>query len=782
VTNFTGGAMGQHHQSLKHTSAMAGSTSREQLLAEFGQHLAEFRIACGKPTYAQLRRASPRYSLPQATVSDALNGRSNPRLEFVEAYVAACVRFAAESGLAVDDAETQTRLWRTHWRDLQRRLHEHSRSESRTPERRSAALLQLPSATAGFVGRSEELRWLSRAPASLHGSSTRVLVVTGAAGMGKTMLALTWANSNARAFPDGQLYADLQGAGPRGPKPVAEVLAGFLIALGATSESLPLAADALAAVFRGALTGKRLLILLDNVGDADDVRPFIPGSSSESTVLATSRSVMRGLVVREGALRLHLGPLPPRDALTLLAQHSGMDGGGLEVVAKRCAYLPLALRIAAERLQADPTGSSDDLPWVAAPSEDRDDYAQLSRVFDWSLARWPVDRTTQYRLLGYLPVETFDTFEVAAHLDVDPAQASALLDTLVIHNLLEPRGVDVYGFHALLQEWATRTAPAPVRGARHAALTRLCSYYLWAADAADRLLLPARERPPLDVGLPQPRFLPKFSDAEAAAAWVRHSQQNLVATSEAVTRSHPEFAVLLPHILMSYFNVHKPWHAWIRAARAGLSACNESTRHVDAANVSNSLGIALREVGETQEASAHFTRAMGLYTSAGETVGAAMALNNSANLLSRAGNDRGALVALDQAAALLSPTTDPFRLAVVLHNRAERLDVLGEYDAALQSAERALALSTEVGDADGTTITQVTLAQVLLHLGRVTEAIGLFEVAISAHQQSGNRLGEAEAHERLSRALARLGHTVQADQELLQASTLRASLRQSGGE
>ncbi|NUT91602.1 MAG: nb-arc domain-containing protein, partial [Saccharothrix sp.] len=210
---------------------------------------------------------------------------------------------------------------------------------------------QLPADVAGFTGREEQLAWLDGHVRQAAG----VVVVTGTAGVGKTSLVVRWAHRRLEDFPDGQLHVDLHGCSPRGPLTSGEALTGFLHALHVHPETIPVTDDAKAALYRSLTHGRRLLVVLDNAADADQVRPLLPGSG---TVLVTSRYRLAGLVARDGAGRLGLDVLPPAQGVALLRAGAGadrVDGDpeGAARLAEQCAYLPLALRVAAERIAAD---------------------------------------------------------------------------------------------------------------------------------------------------------------------------------------------------------------------------------------------------------------------------------------------------------------------------------------------------------------------------------------------------------------------------------------------
>jgi hypothetical protein len=220
---------------------------------------------------------------------------------------------------------------------------------------------QLPPAVRDFTGRTEHLAMLDAMLPAEDDESTGAVVISavdGAAGIGKTALAVRWAHRVQNGFPDGTLHANLRGYGPGDPATPVEVLDGFLRALGMPAERMPMGLEAHAGLYRSLLAGRRLLIVLDNANSADQVRPLLPGAAG-CMVLVTSRDSLTGLVVTDGARRLTLDLLTEAEALQLV---SGIVGP-VRVAAKPdavtemirlCARLPLALRIAAGRVAANP--------------------------------------------------------------------------------------------------------------------------------------------------------------------------------------------------------------------------------------------------------------------------------------------------------------------------------------------------------------------------------------------------------------------------------------------
>ncbi|PRY19311.1 ATP-binding protein [Pseudosporangium ferrugineum] len=226
---------------------------------------------------------------------------------------------------------------------------------------------QLPGDVRGFVNRRSELSALTNLageqPDDPHAAA--VTVITGTAGVGKTSLALHWAHRALDRFPDGQLYVNLRGYDPGQPAVPEEILDRFLRGLGVPATAIPVHLDERTSLYRSLMAGRRMLVVLDNAATAAQIRPLLPGTAA-CLVLVTSRSHLSGLVARDGAYRLGLDILHEDDAIALLgavtARYRGQDQRHeLVELARLCARLPLALRIAAERAASRPMMRLDEL-------------------------------------------------------------------------------------------------------------------------------------------------------------------------------------------------------------------------------------------------------------------------------------------------------------------------------------------------------------------------------------------------------------------------------------
>ena len=272
---------------------------------------------------------------------------------------------------------------------------------------------QLPHDVLGFTGRDLELAALSSLAADQGNAAVVISAIDGIAGIGKTALAVHFAHRVATDFPDGQLFVNLRGFDPDQP-PLAphDALAGFLRALGAADASqLPADPDERAAMYRSLLSGRRMLIVLDNAASADQVRPLLPGMPG-CLAIVTSRNRLSGLVARDSAQRLTLDVLPPGEAIALIAQTAGAeridaDPAAASKLAQLCGWLPLALRITADRAAMHRHLTMTDLVDELAAEHDRLDAlaadeksVQIRAVFSWSYRALSPESALAFRLLG----------------------------------------------------------------------------------------------------------------------------------------------------------------------------------------------------------------------------------------------------------------------------------------------------------------------------------------------------------------------------------------------
>ncbi|MGC7095383.1 BTAD domain-containing putative transcriptional regulator [Amycolatopsis lurida] len=352
----------------------------------------------------------------------------------------------------------------------------------------AAAPRQLPNSPRLFTGRTDELSRLSKLLAvESDRQALGPVVLSGAGGIGKTCLALHWAHQNAHLFPGGQLYVNLRGFAPAGePASSAQVLRGFLDALGVDRAAVPAGLDELAALYRSHVSGRRLLVVLDNARDTTQVKPLLPGHPACS-VLVTSRNQLGALQVG-GAHLLDLDVLPEADSRELLSRFLGHERAAAEPDAvaqllRFCADLPLAISIVAER-----AGTHPEFPLAALAEELCDASARLDAmdtgepsaslraVFSWSRKALTPAAAAVFDLIGTTQGQDIGLSAATALTGLGIGRTRLLLRELETVHLVQQHRPGHYRMHDLVRLYAREQArrELPARE-RDEAMARLLS-------------------------------------------------------------------------------------------------------------------------------------------------------------------------------------------------------------------------------------------------------------------------------------------------------------------
>ncbi|MDA5147158.1 BTAD domain-containing putative transcriptional regulator [Streptomyces sp. AD681] len=388
---------------------------------------------------------------------------------------------------------------------------------------------QLPATVADFTGRAAFVRELSDVLSAASGKTTgRVMAVSalaGIGGVGKTTLAVHVAHQARAAFPDGQLYVDLQGAGARPAEPET-VLGSFLRALGTADSAIPDSLEERAALYRSVLDGRRVLVLLDNARDAAQVRPLLPGTDG-CAALVTARVRMVDLA---GAHLVDLDVMSPEEALALFTKIVGEERvasereAALDVVGA-CGFLPLAIRIAASRLAARRTWTVSVLAAKLADERRRLDELQagdqaVEATFELGYGQLEPAQARAFRLLGLADGPDISLAAAAAVLDLPAHDTEDVLESLVDTSLLESAAPGRYRFHDLVRLYARACAERDENppSEREAALSRLLDFYLATATGVYAIERPGDR---LVDGL-EPTEYPglTFTEGSAALDWL----------------------------------------------------------------------------------------------------------------------------------------------------------------------------------------------------------------------------------------------------------------------
>jgi DNA-binding SARP family transcriptional activator/tetratricopeptide (TPR) repeat protein/DNA-binding XRE family transcriptional regulator len=629
------------------------------------------------------------------------------------------------------------------------------------PEQRSSEPpAQLPMQCVGFSGRTAELQALDRILAADTAARTApVAVVSGMGGVGKTALAVRWAWRQRKRYPDGQLYADLRGHSATGPARPLQVLAGFLAALGEPADRIPEDEGQAAALLRTRLEGRRVLVLLDNALDAQQVRPLLPAAPG-SAAIVTARDRMTGLIARDGAGAVMVHPLPEADAAALLVTSMGERGGGepAEVVAELaglCAHLPLALRIAAANLAARPgyrladyvaaLASGDRLTGLAVPE---DEQAAVRSAFELSCDALKPELRRMFRLTGLAPGPDLTAPAAAALAGIATGQAESLLDRLAARNLIDEYAHRRYRLHDLLRLYAAELAEAEESTAdRDAAIERLAAHAVVAVRSVSEILYPHLLHLPDSGDLASGQECePEFADADACLTWLNAERANLVALVVMLARhGQTEATLRLSDRLAGYFRMTSNTVDWQVVATAVRQAVpDDSPLAVACAELH--LGM-LRSMQTQYEAAAgHFATCADRARQAGWVAGEAVALNNQAGVYWQLG--------------LAAETLELLSEALDAHRRTGRTAGEAVTIANIATLRLQLARSADV----------VTEAAAVRE--QRLEALRLLDQARDMHRALDDRRNEGETCRRIAEAYRDLGDLEPAAAHARQAITL----------
>jgi DNA-binding SARP family transcriptional activator len=420
------------------------------------------------------------------------------------------------------------------------------RAEELAPDRSDSHPVprQLPTGVAHFTGRTAELRLLDRLLERSGSADGTVAIasISGMAGVGKTSLALHWAHQAANRFPDGQLYVNLRAFGPvRGPVRAADAIRGFLDALNVPRDRRPTGVEAQAALYRSLLASTRMLVVLDNAADEEQVRPLLPGAG-QCLVIVTSRRRLAGLAACEGAALLTLDVMSESEALELLTERLGavVTAAGpktAEQLAALCGGLPLALSVAAVRAAENPstglaglTAQLQDIRGRLDVLEVGERASSVRAVFSWSQKNLSRPAAKMFRLLGMHPGPDIAIAAAASLAACDVAQARRILAELAGAHVVTEHAPGRWALHDLLHVYASEQARREEsHTARDAAMLRVLDHYLHTAWSAAVKLRPGRD-PAFALAAPCAGAKPEsISDAARAVAWFDAEHQVLLA-------------------------------------------------------------------------------------------------------------------------------------------------------------------------------------------------------------------------------------------------------------
>ncbi|OIJ64431.1 ATP-binding protein, partial [Streptomyces mangrovisoli] len=647
----------------------------------------------------------------------------------------------------------------------------------------SPRLAQLPADLPFFTGRSVELE-RARELVPLDGSVPATVLISaigGMAGVGKTTLAVHLAHQVAAHFPDGQLCVNLHGFDPSGSvTPPAEAVRVLLDALGVPPQRIPAGLEAQTALYRSVLAERRVLILLDNARDSEQVRPLLPGSPG-CLVIVTSRNQLTGLVAGEGAHPLTLNQLTLTEAHAFLARRLGAgrlarEPEAVDEIIARCAQLPLALAVVAARAATHP-----DFPLSAIAEELRDsdgsldafagdDSIDVRTVFSSSYEALSAPAARLFRLLSLHSGPDISTPAAAALAGLAPREARGPLVELTHAHLLTEHFPGRYTLHDLLRVYAAERVHAEEAAReRDAAVERLVSWYLHTADAAYPLITPTRSRVPLEPAPASCRPL-SFTTHDQALDWCETERSNLVgAVHQAAAAGLTGMAWRLPAVLWGFFYLRSHLSDWYNTTRAGLAAARAAHDRPGEAQALADLASALRSAGRYEEAIDHYHRTVTICRELGDAEGRLRAVGNLGDAYLHSGQYAKAVEYSRRGLALDRKVGSVWGEGIALSNLGDAYQRLGRYDDAVRCLEQALTVLRAGGNRWVEGVTLDVLGTVHHRLGAHDRAVDHYEQALTAHRDIANRWGEGHTLGHLGDVQLAAGEPEAADDSWRQA-------------
>jgi tetratricopeptide (TPR) repeat protein len=799
-----------------------GADPTIERLQTFCRQLRELRREAGNPTLEKLGRLMPSHP-SDSTLSTLLNAniKRSPRWELVGELVSACVQHASNSGRTLRADRADLDRWRSQHGELQRALEELDRARrydnqhaqmraglSRTsddvdgrrgtaPDRMSTALTGLPPDVIGFAGRAAEVAGLlEMLGPRAAGRDTTVVAVSGIPGVGKTALAVRAAHEawSRGWFPGGILFVELHGYDPPRHVPAMTALERLLRAIGVVSSDLPPSRDERSRLFRSRLVEmaaheQPVLLVIDAASSAAHVLPLLPAVGPHRVVV-TSQHTLADL---PGARLLDIGILTPAAALALVEQALLVANPDDDRVAREketaaalvelCGYLPLALRITASLLAAEPDQRLIELVTLLSDERHRLDGLHFSgdltlrAVFDLSYRHLDVDHARLFRRLALNPGPEIGIEAAAALTRLPERQLAESMRQLRVAHLLQPGNVrGRFHYHDLLRLYAVERVEAEDRIAdRNQATSGLLDYYIRTTAAA---------RACLEFG-PDGWKQSRFAGRQDALDWLDIEHANLVG-SVRLAHATGRYATAggLAELLTVYLERRRHWGDWTATQELALDAArrlgrrsaeaaalvNLGNAHRDANRLEQAvdcydealaigqdldmsvvqgvaltaLGVSYRELRRFDESIGSYEQALAIFRAAGDMAGQGNILCNLANAHVDRDRPKEAIPCLHQAHKIFREAHDRYGEAAALDIFGVVWSHLGRFDKAIYRYKQALKVYRRLGDLPGETTVLHNLARAYLGVDRFDEAASCYEQALATYRREGHELA-AEA-------------------------------------
>ncbi|MEV5632073.1 tetratricopeptide repeat protein [Micromonospora tulbaghiae] len=633
--------------------------------------------------------------------------------------------------------------------------------------------VDLPPATGVFVGRDAEL---ARIVAHLTRitAETRIAVVHGAPGCGRTQLVVQAASRLLEHYPHGCLFMDLRDITPA--QDAHEATGRLLYRLGVAPDVVPDEPGERTAMYRRVIRKRRLLLVLDNADNVQAITPLIP-PGGDAGILVTARGPVGAL---DEALDVRLTGLQPQDARELfidIAAGVAAPDALLDRATAACQYLPLAIRVAAARVRGRSRLAVDEL---VSGLEDGtrsltvldDGGRSVARSFEAACAALPSDFAATFALLCVHPGRRIDAWTVSALTGAAEADVARALAGLADAALLEPDGADGYMLHDLARAAsAARAAKTLSAGATLVAGRRILEAYVAAVQYADLLVAPARYRPePVRPATGAP--MPPFTTSAQALAWLdRHQDTLVLVVEQAAAGSRPEACWKLAYALRDQFFRTRATRSWLHTHRLALAAAEECGDRWAVAVIANSLGLAHALSGRIAAADELYRRALADFRDLGDVHGEANANRHLAWTAYLRGDHADAIAQADAAVRIYRNVGAARNAAITLRTLALAEAASGRTEAAPRHLHEALRVFAAEGLAADEAMALNGLGEIIADESPI-EALGHHLRAWRRARAGAARSEEARALRGIARAAIAIGRDGTAGRLRAQADRL----------